>query len=149
MRNEKAALGDPAVILTLSVGSKRFPEMNHLGFALIVIAGYILLNLVENQVLVPRILGSAVSLPPVVVLIGVTIGGKVAGIAGVFLATPVMASGREVLKYVHRKITETPEVPPKEEIKLSFRDQVRGFGMRVFSVLRRKPKDESRAGASR
>lgn len=58
-------------------------------------------KLIENQVLVPKILGNAVSLPPLIVLIGVTIAGAKAGIVGVFLTTPIMATGKVALNYVY------------------------------------------------
>jgi len=132
----------PAAVLALAFGSQRFPELNPLVFMLIVIGGYVLLNVLENQTLVPKILGGAVDIPPVVVLIGVTIAGKTAGIAGVFLATPVIATAREILMYVYSKITEKQEVKPPEEIKSSFRDRMRTFGKRFLPVLRRNEPDE-------
>ena len=105
---------------------------------LIVIIGYVLLQAVENQVLVPRILGGAVSLPPLIVLIGVTIAGAKAGIVGVFLATPIMATGKELLEYVSRKINQEPEVksPPEEE-QTSFTEQMRSYIRKIRLPFRR------------
>jgi len=118
----------PAAILAVLFGSSIFPGLNPWIFMLIVIIGYVLLQAVENQVLVPRILGGAVSLPPLIVLIGVTIAGAKAGIAGVFLATPIMATGKVLLEYVSRKINQEPEVkPPPEEEQTSFTEQMRSF----------------------
>jgi len=97
---------------------------------LIVIAGYVLLNLVENQVLVPQILGDAVNLPPLIVLVGVTIAGAQAGIAGIFLATPMIATGRELFIYVYDKIREVPDIQPPEEDKPSLRDRILGLAGR-------------------
>ena len=97
----------PAAILALIFGSTRFVEMDPFVFALIVSAGYLLLSALENQLLVPRIMGNAVDLPPLVVLIGVIVGGSTLGIAGVFLAVPVMATGKEVFLYLYGKVLET------------------------------------------
>jgi len=128
----------PAAILAVLFGSSVFPGLNPWIFMLIVISGYVLLQAVENQVLVPRILGGAVSLPSVVVLIGVTIAGAKAGIAGVFLATPIMATGKVLLEYVLRKIKQEPQVTlPPEDDKTSFTDQVRGFIGRIRSRFQR------------
>jgi len=118
----------PAAILAVMFGSSIFPGLNPWIFMLIVIIGYVLLQAVENQVLVPRILGGAVSLPPLIVLIGVTIAGAKAGIVGVFLATPIMATGKELLEYVNRKINQEPEekLPPEEDSP-SFMEQARSY----------------------
>ena len=128
----------PAVIFALMFGSTRFVEMDPFVFALIVSAGYLLLSGLENQLLVPRIMGNAVNLPPLVVLIGVIVGGSTLGIAGIFLAVPVMATGKEVFLYLYGKVLETegdlPQPESKEEGNQSFREflkstttQVRGW----------------------
>lgn len=59
--------------------------------ALIVLAAVILVQQLESNVFAPRIYGRALELPSAVVLIAVTIGGILGGIAGLFLATPVAA----------------------------------------------------------
>ena len=118
----------PAAILAVLFGSSMFPGLDPWIFMLIVIIGYVLLQEAENELLVPKILGGAVSLPSVAVLIGVTIAGATAGIAGVFLATPMMATGKELLMYVNRKINQEPEIkPPPDVDKPSFIEQVRDF----------------------
>jgi predicted PurR-regulated permease PerM len=127
----------PAAIFALMFGSENFPGLNHAVFMLILILGYVLLNVLENQLLVPRILGDAVSLPPLIVLIGVMIAGAAAGIVGVFLATPMMASGREILNYVYQKIIQAPEKEKPEEEKPSLLDQVRGLIGRFRLPFRR------------
>ena len=118
----------PAAILAVLFGSSMFPGLDPWIFMLIVIIGYVLLQEAENQVLVPRILGGAVSLPPLIVLVGVTIAGAKAGIVGIFLATPLMATGKELLDYVNRKINQETEIkPPPDVDKPSFMEQVRDF----------------------
>jgi predicted PurR-regulated permease PerM len=116
----------PAVILALLFGSGYIPVENW-AFALMVIAFYILVQVVENQLLVPYILGDAVDLPPLFVIIGVVIGGSAFGLLGVFLATPVISTGREVFMYLYDKILEPPPAPPVFEEKPSIIDTIRGF----------------------
>jgi predicted PurR-regulated permease PerM len=128
----------PAALLALIFGSAHFSGLDPVIFMLIVIIGYILLNLLENQVLVPQILGDAVSLPPLIVLVGVTIAGAQAGIAGIFLATPIIASGRELFHFVYDKIVEIPEEEPPEEEKPSVRDRVAAFAGRMRLPFRRR-----------
>ena len=130
----------PAAILALIFGSSVFPGLNPWVFMLIVILGYVLLQAVENQVLVPKILGNAVSLPPLIVLIGVTIAGATAGVTGIFLATPVMATGKELLTYIYEKVIAAPEPErkPPEDDRPSTMDQVRGFARNLRLRTRTK-----------
>lgn len=104
----------PAVALALLVGSTHL-ALDNLIFALIVVAFYVLVQLLENQLLVPRIMGDAVDLPPLVVLIGTIAGAGAYGIMGALLATPVIATGNLVFRYVYRKITEEAPTPPPAE----------------------------------
>lgn len=127
----------PASVIALTMGSTRL-DVDPFVFMLIVIAGYSLIQVLENQVLVPYILGDAVDLPPLVVLIGVTVFGSAAGILGIFLATPIISSGRLFFQYVFDKVTEPPPplVPP--EPKPSLFERLRG----LTSKLRRSKSKE-------
>ncbi len=60
--------------------------------ALIVAAVYILIQQLENHILVPKIMQKSVGLSPVVILIALIIGAKLAGILGAILAIPVIAA---------------------------------------------------------
>jgi predicted PurR-regulated permease PerM len=91
------------VVVALIQGSATLP-ISHLYFAGLVILLYILVQQLENNLIVPRVLGDAVELPPLIVMTGVVVGASVGGILGTLLATPVIATGREVLSYIHHKI---------------------------------------------
>ena len=125
----------PAVILALVFGSQTsflgLNNVEHWAFALIVIAFYILIQVVENQLLVPYILGDAVDLPPLIVIVGVVIGGSAFGLLGVFLATPVISTGREIFMYLYDKILEPPPEPEPPETKPSLMESLRGFAQRL------------------
>jgi len=123
----------PAVVLALLFGSSHLAVSN-LVFALIVVGFYVLVQLIENQYLVPNIMGDAVDLPPLVVLIGTIAGAGAFGIMGALLATPVIATGNLVFRYVYSKILENPPAPPPVEVKPGFIDTVRGY----FARLRKK-----------
>ena len=69
----------------------------------------------ENTFVVPRILGEAVDLHPLIVMLGVLIGANVAGIVGALLAAPVIASGREITRYLYLKTLGQPPFPPHPE----------------------------------
>ena len=72
----------PAVVVALTIS----PNM-----AIIVVASYLLIQLVENHLLVPRIMQRAVGLNPVIVIIGVIVGTKLLGIPGALLSVPLIS----------------------------------------------------------
>lgn len=126
----------PAVLLALLVGSTHLPVSN-LVFALIVVGFYVLVQLVENQLIVPNLMGDAVDLPPLVVLIGTIAGAGAFGILGALLATPVIATGNLVFRYIYRKIVEDQPEPPPVEEKPGFMDSVKGILSRVPRLFAR------------
>lgn len=93
----------PAVLVALFQGSTRF-DMNNVVFAIVVIAAYILIQQLESNLIAPKVMGTSVQLPPLVVLISITAGYQVAGVLGAILAVPVVASSRVILSYVWAKI---------------------------------------------
>jgi predicted PurR-regulated permease PerM len=71
---------------------------------LVFLAGW---RLVQDYVTSPRIMGRSVELHPLAAIFGVLAGGEIAGVLGVFLSIPVMASLRIVARrwrvYVDKK----------------------------------------------
>jgi predicted PurR-regulated permease PerM len=102
----------PAVLIALLFGSTHL-AFSHLTFALVVIVFYTLVQMLENQFLVPKIMGSAVDLPPLIVLIGVIAGAEAFGIMGALLATPMIATGKLIFRYIYGKIMEDTLVAPE------------------------------------
>ncbi|MBX3002079.1 MAG: AI-2E family transporter [Caldilineaceae bacterium] len=97
----------PAVIVALIQGSNVL-DIGNIQFALLVVGVYFVIQQLENQLLVPRIIGTSVNLHPIVVLCGVVVGASVAGILGAFLAAPIVATLRVVGSYVHAKLLDYP-----------------------------------------
>lgn len=58
--------------------------------ALIVMGLYVVIQQLENNLIVPRVMSKATGLNPVIVIVSILVGGKVAGITGVILAVPTM-----------------------------------------------------------
>lgn len=56
---------------------------------ILVIVAYLLINMLENYVLIPKIMNRAIGLNPVAVILALLIGLQVAGIVGVILAVPI------------------------------------------------------------
>jgi predicted PurR-regulated permease PerM len=72
----------PGIIIALSIS----PTV-----AILVTVFYIILQILENNFIVPRIMEKAVGLNPIVIILGIIIGGKLLGILGALLAVPFIA----------------------------------------------------------
>ncbi|MDP3993955.1 MAG: AI-2E family transporter [Candidatus Doudnabacteria bacterium] len=59
--------------------------------ALFVLILYVVVQQAENHILVPKIMGRAIGVSPVIILVAVLLGFKIAGILGMLLAVPVVA----------------------------------------------------------
>jgi predicted PurR-regulated permease PerM len=106
----------PAVIVALLQGST-YLDVSHFVFALIVIGMYVLINALENNLIVPKVLGDAVDLHPLIIFIGVIVGATTWGILGALLAAPVIGSGKEIVSYLYRKTLAEDPFPPAEMSK--------------------------------
>lgn len=103
----------PAVIVALVQGSNTL-AVNNLLFSFITLGAYVIIQQLENNLIVPKILGEAVELDPLVVMIGVVVGASTGGILGALLAAPVIATARTVLMYIYAKMLGEDPFPPKE-----------------------------------
>ncbi len=80
-------------------------------FALIVLGLMILIQQIENNLLVPRIMGRALDLHPIIVIVGVFMGASLGGILGAILAAPILASIKLLGTYAWRKLFDLPPFP--------------------------------------
>ncbi len=90
-----------------------FQDGNYLGlttiqYGLLVLAVMALIQQVENNILVPRIVGDTLDLHPLVVLVGAIMGSSLAGILGAILAAPVLATLKLLGTYAWRKMFDMP-----------------------------------------
>lgn len=100
----------PALIMALLRGSSYLPISNF-WFAVLVLGLYILVQQVENNYLVPRIMSRRLQLHPVVVFVGMIGGASLAGVLGLLLAAPTLATLRVMLHYVYAKILDQDPFP--------------------------------------
>ncbi len=129
----------PAVIVALLQGSYLY-DINNFFFALIVIGFYILIQALENYVIVPRVLGGAVELHPLVVLTGVLVGATTWGILGALLAAPTIASCREIIIYLYNKIFDQDPFPPEQEEIGSIKTPLSESVTEKFEQIKNHPK---------
>jgi predicted PurR-regulated permease PerM len=111
----------PAVIVALfqSNASWAGDLMGPVWFGLMVLLIYGIVYQFENYYLVPRIIGHHLKLHPLVVVIGVLAGASVAGVIGILLAAPVVATAKLILKYIYCKLTDRPPFPEISHVVVS------------------------------
>ncbi len=85
-----------------------FQESNWLSvspgvFALIVLGVFVIIQQIENNILVPRIIGHSLNLNPLIVILAALAGGLLAGILGILLAAPTVATLRLWFGYFYRR----------------------------------------------
>ena len=104
----------PAVFVALIQGSLYWNVENWV-FALIVIGVYTLIQQLEGYIIVPKVMGDAVKLHPLIIMFGVLVGFTTFGILGALFAAPVIASGKILIRYLIDKILgEKPFVDDEE-----------------------------------
>ncbi len=81
-------------------------------------------RLVQDYITSPRIMGRSMELHPLAAIFGVMAGGEVAGILGVFLSIPVMASLRIVFRR-WRLYNEKRKFGPLNEYLVGQREEVK------------------------
>lgn len=113
----------PVVSAIVAILVALFQPSNYLGldswqYALLVLGLMVVIQQVENNLLVPRIVGGALDLHPLLVIVGVFMGASLAGILGAILAAPLVASLKVLGLYTWRKLFDLPpfpdELPPEE-----------------------------------
>ena len=77
--------------------------------ALTFFVAYLIYIQIESYVVSPRVMNRAVSIPAALVLIGALVGGALAGVIGVLVALPIMASVLLILREI---------VVPKQSLKV-------------------------------
>jgi predicted PurR-regulated permease PerM len=102
--------GLTAVIIALVNGSTWLPLPNVL-FALVVFGVYVAFAQLDMNILIPNIIGRHVRLHPVVVILGVIVGASVAGVIGVALAAPTIASLRIIMRYIYANLFDLDPFP--------------------------------------
>ncbi|MBK8432832.1 MAG: AI-2E family transporter [Chloroflexi bacterium] len=104
----------PAVLIAIAQHDQSWlgAQMSPFLFGLLVMAGYIVLQQIENYFLVPRVIGRSLNMHPMIVFIAALAGAGLAGVLGILLASPVLASVRAIFNYVYAKLLDKPPFPP-------------------------------------
>lgn len=71
---------------------------------------YVVIQQLENNLLVPKVIGDAVDLHPAVMILALVAGGALFGIGGAILAAPTVALARDLYRYTFRRLHgDTPQ----------------------------------------
>jgi predicted PurR-regulated permease PerM len=89
------------------------------GLAVLVV--YIVVQQLENNFLVPRIIGESVGIHPAILTVVLIAMGQVYGLLGVILAAPLSAIGRDLFVYIYRRLGGLPA----DAARASVRDPIR------------------------
>lgn len=91
----------PAVIVAFIVGGP--------ASAIAVLILFILIQFIENNFLVPRVIGESVGVHPAILLVAIIVLGADLGFIGVIAAAPLTAIGRDLYLYAYRRLSgKTP-----------------------------------------
>ncbi|MEK7682786.1 MAG: AI-2E family transporter [Chloroflexota bacterium] len=98
----------PLVTGIISVLVALFQGSNHWGltpfvFALVVAGASLVIQQIENNILVPRIIGHSLDLNPLVVILALLAAGSLAGVVGLLLAAPAVATLKLIFGYLYWK----------------------------------------------
>jgi predicted PurR-regulated permease PerM len=69
---------------------------------------FLVIHQVEGHVVVPKVMGSALRLHPLLVIFGLLAGGELYGFAGILVALPLLAAGRAVYEYFSERVELEP-----------------------------------------
>lgn len=72
--------------------------------ALWVVVAFIAIHQLEGHIVVPKVMGSAVGVHPLVVIFGLLIGEQLAGIVGVLIAIPVVVVVKEAVIFASERL---------------------------------------------
>jgi predicted PurR-regulated permease PerM len=65
---------------------------------------FLVIHQVEGHVVVPKVMGSALRLHPLLVIFGLLAGGEVYGLPGVFVALPLLAAARAIWEFFSDRV---------------------------------------------
>ncbi len=120
----------PAVIVALSISPTA---------ALLVVIYSIVIQVAENNILVPRLMGRSVGVSPVMVILAIFAFSSLLGFAGAFLAIPLAAILQVLMDHliVHAGVKDTEEpVGSTTNIMMKMRAQIRRLRAEGLQRLR-------------
>jgi predicted PurR-regulated permease PerM len=104
----------PLALVPLLQGSTVFTQMSHGTFALLVVGINLVISQIIWNVVAPKIMGDAVSLPLPVIIVGIIVGTALGGALGAFLIVPILGTARVIVLYLMAKVMQRDPFPGEE-----------------------------------
>ena len=110
----------PAITWTITAIAAGFQAGNYfnlqpLAYTILVVGLCVILDLIFDDVIVPRMLGRTLRVHPAAVLISALVLSRFIGLIGLMLAAPVIASIMLVGGYINRKMADLPPWPEGQD----------------------------------
>jgi predicted PurR-regulated permease PerM len=106
-----------ASVVTLFAGSTWMSVPNW-AFTLIIVVLHLFYQQFDLNYLIPRLIGRKVHLPPLVIILGIVAGAAFAGVLGILLAAPTIASSRVIGRYIFAYLTDSDPFPHEGSVPL-------------------------------
>jgi len=104
-----------ASILAFFLGSTWLPIPNWLMLVL-VIGLHVVFTQLDLNYLIPRIIGRRLQLHPLVIILGIIAAASVAGVLGIILAAPAIATARILVRYLFANLLDTEPFPEAQAV---------------------------------
>ena len=72
--------------------------------ALVMVAFFLLLHQIEGHIVIPKLMGAAIAVHPLLVIFGILAGAQIMGVGGILLAIPMLALLREIGMYIRERV---------------------------------------------
>ena len=116
---------------------------------------FLVLQQIENNLIYPRVVGTSIGLSGMWVLIAVTVGGELMGVAGMFLMIPFSSVLFTLLREYTQKRIDIKKIDPEKltdhtpEVVLNFKErQQKTQDNKIISFLKKKIKRENKSNKS-
>ncbi|HET6847510.1 MAG TPA: AI-2E family transporter [Gaiellales bacterium] len=76
--------------------------------ALAVAIAFLIIHQIEGHIVIPKLMGGAVGVHPLLVIFALLAGEQLYGLAGVFITLPLVAVGRELFAFLRERIGTEP-----------------------------------------
>lgn len=101
----------PLSTVPLLQGSTVMPDANPLVLMFTVVIVNLIMQQIIWNILAPKIIGDAVSVPLPFIIVGLFVGASVGGILGAFLISPILGTLKVILMYTLHKLADEDPYP--------------------------------------
>lgn len=88
-----------------------------------ILAVFTIVQSIEGYFLTPKLLGERLNLHPLVVLVGLVVGGNLFGLLGIILAVPVIAAAKVLLRFLEEEVYHESEFYRRPALVKGISDQ--------------------------